>query len=163
MITSQIGLDLIKHFEGLHDGDLKEIGLQPKKDPVGIYTEGWGRAMRDKKGNFIKDKLTAYKNITIKTMEQANTALKVDIVPFELQVLRKVKRSLKQNEFDALVVHTYNTGGSSTLFKLVSENASEESIKKWWTTKYITGQGNPKPLSGLVRRRNAEFKLFSIK
>ena len=39
MKTSQIGIDLIKHFEGLHDGDLKKIGLQPKKCPAGIWTE----------------------------------------------------------------------------------------------------------------------------
>ena len=38
MKTSQIGISLIKHFEGLHDGDLKKIGLQPKKCPAGIWT-----------------------------------------------------------------------------------------------------------------------------
>jgi hypothetical protein len=29
-------IDIITHFEGLHDGDLHVIGLQPKMDPVGI-------------------------------------------------------------------------------------------------------------------------------
>lgn len=29
-------IKLISHYESLHDGDLKMIGLQPKMDPVGI-------------------------------------------------------------------------------------------------------------------------------
>jgi hypothetical protein len=29
-------IELITHYEGLHDGDLHMIGLQPKMDPVGI-------------------------------------------------------------------------------------------------------------------------------
>ena len=47
-------IKLISKYEGLHDGDLKEIGLQPKMDPVGIWTEGWGHAIIDSKGNFVK-------------------------------------------------------------------------------------------------------------
>jgi lysozyme len=41
-------------FEGLHDGDLKKIGLQPKKDPIGIWTEGGTSAMKDSSCRFIK-------------------------------------------------------------------------------------------------------------
>ena len=54
MKTSNIGIELIKEFESLHDGDLSIIGLQPKMCPAGIWTEGYGHAMRDNKGNFIK-------------------------------------------------------------------------------------------------------------
>ena len=39
MKTSQKGINLIKYFESLHDGDLTEIGLQPKMCPAGIWTE----------------------------------------------------------------------------------------------------------------------------
>ena len=70
MKTNQEGINLIKHFESLHDGDLKQIGLQPKMDPIGIWTEGYGRAMRDDKGNFIKGSAKielAYKKSKIKT------------------------------------------------------------------------------------------------
>ena len=63
MKTSQVGINLIKHFEGLHDGDLKEIGLQPKKCPAGIWTQGYGSAMRDKNGNFLKGNVMP--NVTI--------------------------------------------------------------------------------------------------
>jgi lysozyme len=38
MKTSNVGIQLIQEFESLHDGDLTMIGLQPKMDPVGIWT-----------------------------------------------------------------------------------------------------------------------------
>lgn len=160
MKTSIKGIALIKKCESLHDGDLKMIGLQPKMDAVGIWTEGWGRAMRDSKGKFIKgieNKKLAYSRITINNEEQANKALLEDIKPFELQVLRNVNRDLKQNEFDALVVHTYNTGGSATLFDLVDAKKDKE-IGIWWTTRYISAQGVV--LKGLINRRKEEYNLY---
>ena len=45
MRTSNKGIDLIKEFEGLHDGDLSIIGLQPKMCPAGIWTQGYGHAI----------------------------------------------------------------------------------------------------------------------
>ena len=155
MKTSQIGIDLIKHFEGLHDGDLKTIGLQPKKCPAGIWTEGYGHAMRDSNGNFLRGNTIANQTISIQKAEQL---LKKDLEIFELIVTRKIKIGLKQNQFDALVSHTYNTGGSDTLFKLTNQKAPEPQIRKWFETKYITGGG--KVLAGLVARRKAEAKLY---
>jgi lysozyme len=161
MKTSAKGIALIKKWESLHDGDLSKTGLQPKMDAVGIWTEGWGRAMRDSKGKFIKgpaNKALAYSRISIHTAAEADAALEHDIKPFELQVLRNVKRDLAQNEFDALVVHTYNTGGSSTLFDLVDQNAPDEQIKTWWTIIYIKAQGVK--LRGLINRRKEEADLY---
>ena len=155
MKTSQIGIDLIKFFEGLHDGDLKIIGLQPKKCPAGIWTEGYGHAMRDANGNFMKG--SKMPNHTI-TKKQAEELLKQDLEIFERIVMIKIKVPLKQNQFDALVSHTYNTGGSDTLFYLINSKAKDIEIKKWFETKYITGGG--KVLDGLVARRKAEAKLY---
>lgn len=164
MRTGKKGLDLIKYFEGIHDGDLKKIGLQPKMDPVGIWTEGWGRVMRDSKGNFLKgltNKSIAEKNTTIHSIEEADKAFAIDIQPFELQVSRKIKVQLNQNQFDALVSHSYNTGGSSSLYSLVNQKASEKEIRSWFETKYITAQGVR--LNGLIRRRKAEADLYFSK
>lgn len=157
MKTSQIGIDLIKHFEGIHDGDLKKIGLQPKKCPAGIWTQGYGSAMRDKDGNFLKGNVMP--NVTISEKE-AEQLLAKDLGVFENIVTRKVRTPLSQNQFDALVSHTYNTGGSDTLFKLINQNAPADQIRKWFTTKYITGGG--KRLQGLVNRRNAEANLYFL-
>lgn len=159
MRTSKTGIDLIKHFEGLHDGDLHVIGLQPKMCPAGIWTEGYGRAMRDDKGKFIKgaeNKKLAYSRITIKTEAQAEKALQEDLPSYERLVIINSKRSLSQNEFDALVSHRYNTGGSKTLAEMV--NSENILLKPWWISHYIMGGG--KVLKGLVERRKAEAKLY---
>ena len=82
MKTNKEGINLIKHFEGLHDGDLKQVGLQPKLCPADIWTEGYGRTMRDSKGNFLKglkNKDLAFKRATIKTELEAENALKEDL------------------------------------------------------------------------------------
>ncbi len=157
MKTSQTGINLIKHFEGLHDGDLKKIGLQPKKCPAGIWTQGYGSAMRDSKGNFLKGKEMPVP--TIINENEAEWLLTKDLQVFENIVMRKIKVELKQNQFDALVSHTYNTGGSDTLFKLINRKAPIDEIRKWWLNKYITGGGIR--LRGLVERRKIEFNLFS--
>lgn len=161
MKTSQIGIDLVKYFEGIHDGNLKEIGLQPKLCPANVWTEGYGRAMRDKNGKFIKgieNKKLAYSRITINTIHQAEIALKEDLEVFEKIVLKRLKTKVKQNQFDALVSHTYNTGGSDTLFNLINNEANDYSIRKWIENKYITGGG--KVQKGLIARRKAEAKLY---
>lgn len=161
MKTSQKGIDLIKSFEGLHDGDLKKSGLQPKMDPVGIWTEGYGRAMRDKKGNFLKgagNKLIAEASATIHTEKEAENALKQDLGVFERIVIQKLKVPVNQNQFDALVSHTYNTGGSATLFDLINKKSAKSVIKDWIENRYTTAQGVK--LAGLVRRRKAESDLF---
>ena len=158
MKTSQIGISLIKYFEGLHDGNLRTIGLQPKMCPAGIYTEGYGRAMLDSKGRFIRDKALAYSRISIKTEAQAQEALKVDLAKFERIVTGKLNIPVKQQQFDALVSHTYNTGGSDTLFRLINQKAKSSEIKAWFENKYITTNGVK--LAGLVARRKAESKLF---
>jgi lysozyme len=161
MRTSIVGINLIKEFESLHDGDLSQIGLQPKMCPAQIWTEGYGKAMRDENGNFlkgIKDKDKAYSNITIHNEAEANAELIKSLSSRELLVCKKIKVSLTQNQFDSLVSYTYNTGGSDTLFKLINQKAPEAQIRKWFETKYITANG--KTLPGLVRRRKAESDLF---
>jgi lysozyme len=164
MKTASAGFDIILKFEGLHDGDLKQIGLQPKMDPIGIWTEGYGRAMRDKKGNFIRHaegKKLAYANITIHTVKEALEALKSDLSTYEAIVSKKIKIPLTQNQFDALVSYTYNTGGSSTLFKYINTYQGVDKIYQWFTTKYITADGVA--LRGLVLRRKSEADLFFTK
>lgn len=161
MKTSVNGLNLIKEFESLHDGDSSMIGLQPKMCPAQVWTEGYGRAMRKKSGQFlkgIKDKKEAYANITINNKKEAEQALSEDLRVFERIVSSKVRIPLNQNQFDALVSYTYNTGGSDTLFKLINRKAPEGQIRKWFETKYITAGGRTLP--GLIRRRKAEADLY---
>jgi lysozyme len=163
MRTSNVGIELIKRFESLHDGDLSQIGLQPKLCPAGIWTSGWGNAITYN-GKFLRgaeNKDLAYAIGTVKDIKEADWQLAKNLQKFEKIVLGKLKVKLNQNQFDALVSHTYNTGGSNTLFRLINENAGREKIYNWFTTKYITGNGVK--LKGLIRRRKAEADLFFSK
>jgi len=153
--------DILKHYEGLHDGDLHQIGLQPKMDPVGIWTEGWGRAMLYK-GKFLKgsaNEAIANKLATIKTIEQADAALVSDLNPIWAIIARKITILLTQLQKETLASHIYNTGGSSTLYNLINSRSPE--LANWWMAHYITGQGNPKPQPGLVYRRKTEALYFT--
>lgn len=143
MKTSQIGLNLIKYFEGFKS--------KPYLCPASIPTIGYG-STRYADGKKIK--------LTDKpiTELQGEELLKKTLLFYENTVNEKAKVVLKQCQFDALVSHTYNTGGSNTLFNLINNEANDESVKKWFETKYITGGG--KVLKGLIERRKAESKLY---
>ncbi len=143
MRTSQAGIDFIKRFEGL--------SLKPYICSAGKPTIGYG-------STFYPDgrKVTAQdKSIT---KDEAEKLLIDTLKPFENKVNRLVTVPINQNQFDALVSHTFNTGGSDTLFRLINQRADISLIEDWWTTRYITA--NKKLLSGLVRRRKEEFELF---
>jgi lysozyme len=163
MKTSQKGIELVKNFEGLHDGDLSRIDLQPKLCPADIWTVGYGRALKYDNGEFIKSDVSFEELKKLKpkyidiTEEQAEEFLKEDLERFEKMVNNNVKISLYQHEFDALVSHTYNTGGSETLFRRVNSK-SRPKIKEWFLNHYITANGIE--LAGLVRRRRSEWVLF---
>ena len=78
-------------------------------------------------------------------------SLMLNLLPkFEKIVNTKVTVPLTQNQFDVLVSYTWNTGGSSTLFNLINNEASEHDIRKWFTTHYITADGHPS--DGLIAR-----------
>lgn len=164
MKTGSKGIELIKHFESLHDGDLSKIGLQPKMCPAGIWTVGYGRALyHDEKPIKGDDGMEIIKQhypglLTI-TEQEAEFMLAKDLERYEDIVNSKVHINLDQDQFDALVSHTYNTGGSETLFKLLNGLASMLRIMDWWTTKYITAGGVK--LRGLERRRKSEWELFN--
>ena len=143
MKTSDIGVSLIKHFEGFIS--------KPYLCPAGVATIGYGSTKyADGKKVKLNDKAI--------NENEATLLLKNTLIVYENIVNKKVKVQLKQSQFDALVSHTYNTGGSNTLFNVINNEANEESIKKWFETKYITANG--KLLKGLVERRKAESKLY---
>jgi GH24 family phage-related lysozyme (muramidase) len=174
MKISKTGIELIKHFESLHDGDLTMIGLQPKMDPVGIWTVGYGHALKDTKGNWLRggeNKTSAYLEFCNLTEEQACDLLDQDLNERE-EMINSLNLDLKQYEFDSLVSFIYNVGfnnlkKSSLLRRIQAYKrgdkiyGSAERIKTsflmWNKAK---SNGELKVLNGLTRRRNAEAKLF---
>lgn len=149
--TSDQGLKEIVGHEGeiLHTYDDFDPQAKPimPGDPVqGTLTIGVGHT-----GD------AAYPGNAI-TKAQSRDLLRGDLQYAEQRVNTSVHRELKPHEFDMLVSHTFNTGGSETLFELVSNNAPIDEIREWWTTRYIWSKGVEMP--GLVKRRKAEFEIF---
>ncbi|HAO09038.1 MAG TPA: muraminidase [Chryseobacterium sp.] len=143
MKTSQKGIQLILSFEG--------FSAKPYLDSAGIPTIGYGNTY------YLGGKKVTMKDPPI--TKEKGTELFASVLPtYEKIVYGKIKIPLTQNQFDALVSHTYNTGGSDTLFSLINKKANPESIRNWFVTKYITAGG--KVLAGLARRRKAEADLF---
>jgi len=137
------GLKLVKHFESLF--------LKAYKDPVGIWTIGWGHTgIRHNDG-------TVFSGRTI-TEADAHELLKHDMQTFCERVVSFVKVPLNDDQFDALVSFDFNTGAlhKSTLLKKLNagdyQGAADE-LPKW-------NKAGGKVLRGLTRRRESERNLF---
>ena len=163
---NQAGLDLIKSFEGIPDGDPSTANLDPYVDPIGIYTIGWGHAIQWG-NNFLKTSTPNAKDIAKQlypnglTMQQAEDLLRNDIHATSIPVEGLVKVSVSDNQFAALVSFAFNVGvnnlRSSTLLKKVNARdfaGAALEFAKW-------NKAGGKVLKGLVRRRAAEAMLFS--
>lgn len=163
MRTNQAGVDIIKHFEQLHDGDETEIGLQPKLCPAGIWTVGYGHALRGADGKFLRGaagKAEAYRQHGHMTVEEAEALLSADLDEFEDAVEKLVKIKLSSNSFSALVSFAYNVGisafGTSTLLKRVNAGRFYEAAGQF--SRWNKSKGEV--LNGLTKRRKAERDLF---
>lgn len=153
----------IKEYETLHDGDLSRIGLQPKLDGAGIWTEGWGKAMV-RNGQFMTEEdYPTLKSVlpyqTIHTEAEADEALNKKIEEITRGVRRRLKIPVTQHQFDALVSHAYNCGFSETLYERINNKASEEKIKEWITKHYIKSRGVV--MRGLKLRRFDEWQIWA--
>lgn len=160
----QKAIEIIKHFESLHDGNLKTIGLQPKLCPADVWTVGWGRAVIDPAtGKFLtgagskKRALELYPALTIK---QADAMLAEDYNRFELAVKELLKRTPLDYQLGAMTSLAYNIGlnnfrKSAVLRYFNGGNmATAAECFKLWV------KANGKVLKGLQRRRQAELHLF---
>jgi lysozyme len=141
MRISQKGIDLLKYFEGLK--------LQSYLCPGNVWSIGWGATQiygkKVKEGDVI-------------SIECAEELLFHDIQKFENLVNEKINIDISQKQFDALVLHSFNTGGSETLFDMINKREPLEKIREWIENTYITANG--KFLNGLIIRRKEEANLF---
>ena len=167
MEVNQKGIDLIKHFEGLNDGDLSKIGLQPKCDPVGIWTCGWGHALRNEKGAFLKgdrDKVEAYQLYGYLDEQGANQILIQDLRIFSGLCDKGFLVKPNSDQYSAMISLAFNIGADSFL---------DSSVLKRFNTGNIIGAADAFSmwnrartkngfivLPGLTKRRQAEVNLF---
>lgn len=141
MKTSKEGIELIKRFE-------KFVPLT-YRCPAGVLTIGYGHTGED-----VKDGM-------IITESEAEDFLKEDISEAEDVVSRYVKRTITQNQFDALVSFIFNLGEGnfkkSTLLRKVNRDPNDKSIGDEFS-KWVFAGG--RRLIGLVNRRLAECRLY---
>jgi lysozyme len=166
---SDLGRTLITHYEGLHDGDLSEIGLQPKMDCSGYWTEGWGRLMiiDGHKIQGEENRNLAYDNITIHTEEEADAAFIVDIAPVENRI-NALNLNIIQCQFDSIVSFVYNVGFgrndqpggfvNSTLLARIKAQAPPKSIELAFA---MWNKSGGIIRDGLIARRQSEATLFN--
>ena len=145
MEVNKAGKDLIKQFEGCK--------LKAYKCPAGLDTIGYG--------NTWYPDGTKVKPGDVITQERAIELLDIIVEDFAKKVKPLIKQNLTDNNFSALVSFAYNTGvtnlKSSTLLKKVNADPKDPSIKAEFM-KWV--RANDKVLNGLVKRREAEAKLY---
>ena len=136
---SQVGIDLIKRWEGFRD--------KAYLCPGNVWTIGYGHTKDVRRDMCI-------------SKEQAEELLKEDLKYFENAVKQLSKVELTQGQFDAMVSFSFNVGVNalrkSTLLRLVNQNkftAASSEFSRWV-------YANKKRLPGLVKRRAEEKQLF---
>lgn len=140
MKISDVGIDLIKQFEGCRLQAYQPKGEDHKKYP--LYTIGYGH-------------YGVQKNLKI-TQSEADSLLRVDISKFEKKVEKyNAKYNFNQNEFDALVSFAFNVGSIDQLTQLGTRSKAEIAEKM-----LLYRKSGGIVLEGLVKRRKAEHDLF---
>lgn len=167
MQINAAGLEVIKRFEGLHDGNLSAIGLQPKLCPAGIWTIGYGHALRDHNGEFLRGKegeAEAYRQYGYLTEQGANELLQQDVKEFSAAVEKLLTNPVNDSQFSAMVSFAYNVGikafSTSSVLKFFNQGRTADSADAFLLWVKATVKGKKVVLTGLVRRRHAERLLF---
>ena len=145
MEVNKAGRDLIKRFEGCK--------LRAYKCPAGLWTIGYGNT-------FYEDG-TKVKQGDVIMQQRAEQLFDLIVDDFAQKVDALIKSNVSENNFSALVSFTFNVGignfQRSTLLRKVNANPKDATIpaemKKWV-------RANGEVLKGLVRRREAEAKLY---
>lgn len=134
----------------------KEEGFRstPYLDAVGVPTIGYGSTYYENGTKVtMKDKAI--------TLERGTTLFRNTLHKYVLTVSSSIKRSINQNQFDALVSLCYNIGqagfASSTVVKRVNANPCDATIREAFN---MWKKGGGKVLPGLVARRKREGDLY---
>jgi lysozyme len=165
------GIEIIKHYESLHDGDLSKIGLQPKACPTGYWSIGYGHVIIDPLTNKMlrggAAKMRAYELHPSISEDEAHQLLIDDIARYEASVRNFIRRTLNEEQVAACTSLCYNIGIGNfnrPCGVLRNINAGKyaqagDSFMSW-----IKGNVDADPeleiLPGLVARRKSERDLF---
>lgn len=156
MKTSEAGVSLIKHFEG--------VRLKPYRCPALLWTVGVGHVLYSRQHHLTLDERMHFQlapaHNRLFTQGEVDDLLRNDLRRFERGVERLCGRNTTQSQFDALVSFAFNLGlgalQRSTLRRKHLRGdyvgASDEFLK------FVRAGGRILP--GLQRRRIAERLLY---
>jgi lysozyme len=146
---SKLGLAFIAQHEGFRS--------KPYLCPAGVPTVGYGHAYPGRSLSEVRRLLAPHLPLS---REEALGFLRTDAASAENVVNTLVTVPLAQRQFDALVSFVFNVGGTafkrSTLLRRLNQGdyASVPAQLRRWT------RGGGKVLPGLVKRRDAEARLW---
>lgn len=139
MTASPRAYGLIRRFEGLR--------LQSYRDPVGLWTIGYGTTHDAHPGQCI-------------TEDQANALLRQEVERIEPVLNAAITVPVTQQQFDACVSLAFNIGlgkfAKSTLLKKLNAGDSAGAAEEFAKWVYA----DSRKLAGLVTRRAAEAMMF---
>lgn len=175
----EIGRRKVIETTSTHRGDT-EMKFSKKGEDILIGLEGFSPIVyADSAGHDTigyGHKVKAGETFNQITKEQALNILRADISESQAEsFINNYMPSLRQNQFDALVIFIFNIGKTaflnSSVFQDIKDNKFEEATKPW--AKWInitkkekdpkTGQVVKKliPVEGLIKRRAVEITLFN--
>ena len=160
---NQAGIDLIKSFEGIRDGDKLTPNYDAYLCPANYWTIGYGHVVKVSgvmlkgKENESKARIAYPRGLTLAECEE----LLADDLNYYCSAVKKlVKVKITDNQFAALVSFAYNCGvnafAGSTLLDCLNKGYYDKAamqLLRW-------NKAGGKVLNGLTRRREAERKLF---
>lgn len=145
MKTSEVGLALIKHYEGFYSN--------PYKCPAGRWTVGYGHLI----GNGINLPDNWNRHFSV---EEINDLLKRDLARFEQGVLRYITMPLNQYQFDSLVSFSFNLGLGTLQRSTIRQKLNRHDVKDAVKSLLQYNKAGGKVLKGLDLRRKEEAKLL---
>jgi lysozyme len=151
------GMALLKQVETLR--------LSTYDDQTGKECKEWTAGATIGYGHLISK--TEWPDFKDGILESAAEALlKKDLKPFVDAVKKTITVTLKQNEFDALVIFAFNVGATgfkgSSVAKMVNDpmaNTGHADLETAWKA-WNKSQG--KIMNGLNNRRNCEWKIYTL-
>jgi len=156
MKTSEVGISLIKHFEG--------VRLKPYRCPALLWTVGVGHVLYPRQHHLTLEERMHFQlapaHNRLFTQEEVNDLLRNDLRRFERGVERLCGTNISQCQFDALVSFAFNLG----LGALQRSTLRRKHLRKDYAgaasefLKFVRAGG--KVLPGLQRRRIAERLLY---
>ena len=145
MKTSQVGINLIKHYEGFYS--------KPYRCPAGKWTIGYGHVIND-------GRVLPVDCDRVFSIGEIDALLIADLKRFERGVTLYCPVQLTQNQFDALVSFSFNLGLGTLQRSTVRQKINRGDIAGAGKVLLKYNKASGKVLRGLDLRRKDEYALL---